>query len=131
MINDTRPKLATTIAGYSQASRTCNRRHVSVYNGSNGRLLFGIVLFCCYITMTCGSKISMWHGKSFKDLLAALPSKHSPHYPQMGYCDLDTDCDWSWNDTHGFKKVKARTSLSRTFPNTDANNSSNGTKIFE
>ncbi|KYN34630.1 ALK tyrosine kinase receptor [Trachymyrmex septentrionalis] len=122
MINDTRPRLATTIAGYSRTSRTCNRRHVSVHNGGNGRLLFGIVLYC-YITVTCGSKISMLHGKNFKE---SAPAKHSSHYPQMGSCDLDTECDWSWNDTHGFKKVKARTSLSRAFPNTDANNSANG-----
>ena len=126
MINDTRPRLATTIAGYSRTSRTCNRRHVSVHNGGSGRLLFGIVLYC-YITVTCGSKISMLHGKNFKE---SAPAKHSSHYPQMGSCDLDTECDWSWNDTHGFKKVKARTSLSRAFPNTDANNSANGTKIL-
>ncbi|XP_018396574.1 PREDICTED: ALK tyrosine kinase receptor [Cyphomyrmex costatus] len=123
MINDTRPRLATTIAGYSQANRTCNRRHMSARN--NGSLLLRIILICYCVTAICGSKTSMLYG-TIKDIQTVLPSKHSPHYPQIGYCDLDTDCDWSWNDTHGFKKVKAQATQSSTYPITDADNSSNG-----
>lgn len=131
MINDTRPRLAITIAGYSQANRTCDRRHVSVHDGGSGGLLLRIVLICCFVTVTCGTK-SMLYGKNFKELLAVLPPKNPPQHSQMGYCDLDTDCDWFWNETQGFKKVKAsRTSSSRFFPTTDASNSSNGTKALD
>lgn len=128
MINDTQPRLAITIAGYSQASRTCDRRHVSIHDGGSGGSLLRMVLICCFVTVTCGTKFSMWHGKSFKELLAVLPSKNSPQHLQIGYCDLDTECNWSWNKTHSFRKVKASRTSSRSFPTTDASNSSNGTK---
>ncbi|XP_012522088.2 ALK tyrosine kinase receptor [Monomorium pharaonis] len=125
MINDARPRLASTIAGYNQTSRTCDRRHVPAYGGSGG-LLLRIVLICCCVTITYSSKFSMWHGKSFKELLADRP-KNSPQHSQMGYCDLDIECDWFWNETHGFKKVKAsRNGLPKSFPTTDASNSPNG-----
>jgi len=130
MINDTQPRLATTIAGYSQASRTCDRRHVSMHDSGSGGFLLRIVLICCCITVTCGSKLNMRHGKNFKEILALIPSKHSSQRSQMGYCDLDIECDWSWNETQGFKKVKALRTSSRSFPATDANNSSNGTKTL-
>ncbi|KAL0123932.1 hypothetical protein PUN28_006035 [Cardiocondyla obscurior] len=73
--------------------------------------------------MTYGSKLSMLYEKSAKELLARKTKNSSP---QMGYCDLETECDWNWNETYGFKKVKARNTTLKTFPNTDSDNSSNG-----
>lgn len=125
MINDTRPRLATSTAGYSRASRTCDRRHVFVQDGGNGGLLLRIVLICCCVTVSCGTKFNMWQGKNFMDRLA-IRSKNAS--PQMGHCDLDIDCDWEWNETQGFKKVKALRTNSRSFPSTDANNSTYGTE---
>lgn len=128
-MNDMQQRLATTVAGYSLASRTCDRRHVSRHDG--GRLLFWIILVCCCCTIVCATsrqleKFSTWYGKNFKELQAIRPRNSAP---QMGYCDLDIDCDWEWTEV--FKKVKAsRTSASRAFPSTDASNSSSGTKIF-
>ncbi|XP_011703178.1 PREDICTED: ALK tyrosine kinase receptor isoform X2 [Wasmannia auropunctata] len=119
MIYDTRPKLAT-VAG--QTRRTCRRRHVSVHDGG---LLLRIILICCFITVTCGSKLRQ--GMNRKDFMGSKSSKYSSQHSQIGYCDLDIECDWSWDESHGFKKVKAsRTNLSRLFPITDANNASNG-----
>lgn len=124
MINDTQPRLATTIAGYSQASRTCERWHVSIRDSNKSRLLLQIVLICCCVTMTCGSKFVTWHSKNLhgtiKELLTSRPKNLSP---QMGFCDLDTDCDWEWNENQGFKKVnaKAASSSSKFAPTTDAN----------
>ncbi|XP_011878033.1 PREDICTED: ALK tyrosine kinase receptor [Vollenhovia emeryi] len=115
MINDTRPRLATTIAGYSQTSRACDRRHVSRHGGGNGGLLLRTILICCCITVIYGLKLDI--GKSFKDL-RALRQKT---FPQRGYCDLDMECDWEWTQSQGFKKVQATALPS--FPHTDADNS--------
>ncbi|KAL6257987.1 hypothetical protein P5V15_011582 [Pogonomyrmex californicus] len=133
MINDTRPRLATTIAGYSQASRTCDRRHVSVHdngngngNGNGGSLLW-IVLLCCCVTITCSTKIG---GVSYRKGINGLKAawlRNPPPLPQMGFCDLEGHCDWFWNDTYGFQKVRAlRSNSLRAFPTTDASNNSNG-----
>jgi len=132
MINNTQPRLATTIAGYSQASRTCERWHVSIRDNNKSRLLL-FVLICCCVTMTCGSKFVTWHNKNLQSTIKELLTTRSKNLsPQMGYCDLDTDCDWEWNENQGFKKVNARAaaSSSKFAPITDANNFTNGTKTL-
>lgn len=126
MINDTRPRLATTIAGYSQASRTCDRWDVSTRDSNKGGLLLRIVLICCCVTVTCGSRFSGWQrGENRAEIESVLKLP-----PQMGYCDFDINCDWEWDE--GFKKVNARIAAtsSKSAPKTDAKNSSNGTKIL-
>ncbi|XP_024885516.1 leukocyte tyrosine kinase receptor [Temnothorax curvispinosus] len=93
-------------------------------NGSNGGSLLRIVVICCCISVT---SCSMWHGKSFKEKLLELRKSPSS---QMGYCDLDTECDWDWSETRGFKKVRARSDVPEPFPRTDANNSAIGNFLW-
>lgn len=103
MIKNTQPELATINTDYSLASRTCGRSHVTVHG--DGRLLIRIILIFCCVVMSCGD---------FKN--------------KIGYCNLDPDCDWSWNQTDGFQKYMAsqHSNLSRFFPITDADKSTKG-----
>ncbi|XP_011256082.1 ALK tyrosine kinase receptor isoform X1 [Camponotus floridanus] len=130
MIRDIRLRLANPTADYNQAICTCGRRHVSIHGGGGGFLLRFFLIFCC-VTITCSHKDKTSRG--IKDLQIALNG--SPRL--MGHCDLETDwsCDWFWQPPSTneqstnpiFKKVtSASGNLSKYFPTSNANNSTNG-----
>jgi len=127
MNRNTRPKLATTNTDYCSKSRTCGRSHVAVYG--DGKSLIRTILILCCVAMTCGdfkNRISR-SIKTLKKMNRSFP----PVTQRIGYCNLDPDCDWSWNQTDGFQKYMAspHSNLSKSFPITDADKSTQGMKI--
>ena len=97
--------------------------------GRRGRgsvFLFKLVLtFCCMVSVYCHQE--QWSSRvprGIKDLQRlVLNAAQSP--PFMGYCDFEETCDWSWNETTGFKLTTppVPTQLG---PTTDASNNRNG-----
>lgn len=115
MISDTRSEVLT--ANFKQASRTVHdwRRKFAL----SGNLLLRIFLGLCYITGTnCDWKERMPRGTNNNMQITSRLS-------QLGYCDLEETCDWSWNQLDSFKKTSPplRNKLG---PNVDASNSTEG-----
>ncbi|XP_067210065.1 ALK tyrosine kinase receptor isoform X2 [Linepithema humile] len=124
MIRNTRPKLATTNTDYCPMIRKCSRSHVSVHG--DGRSLIRTILILCCVAMTCGD----FKNRMSRNIKALQKMNRSspPVTQRIGYCNLDPDCDWSWNQTDGFQKYMAspRSNLSKFFPTTDADKSTRG-----
>lgn len=60
--------------------------------------------------------------ESIRNLHALL---HAAPHTFLGHCDFEVTCDWSWNQTNGFRNVTA-IETSHFGPSTDANNQLNG-----
>ncbi|XP_076675839.1 anaplastic lymphoma kinase isoform X2 [Andrena cerasifolii] len=115
MIRATRSGVST--ANLRQASHTVHdwRRKF----GLTRDLLLRVLLSLCYITGTCCEwKDRMPRGT--KELQIALSRP-----PQSGQCDLEKVCDWSWNQTHRFRRITPSAG-SRHGPTTDASKSERG-----
>ncbi|KAG7206284.1 hypothetical protein KM043_003665 [Ampulex compressa] len=82
-------------------------------------LLLRIVLSLCCLTSTCCDPRERMP-RGIKDLQISLAGA-----PQLGHCDLEKSCDWTWNQTLGFKRTRAPV-RSRHGPTTDANMMENG-----
>ncbi|XP_076635362.1 anaplastic lymphoma kinase isoform X1 [Colletes latitarsis] len=109
MIRATRSGVLT--ANLRQASRTAHKFY--------GCLLLRILLsLCCITNSCCDWRERMTRGT--KDLQNALMRPSQP-----GHCDLEKSCDWSWNQTLGFKRTSP-SARNRYGPKTDASNSKTG-----
>lgn len=128
MIRNIRPKLATTNTDYYPMIRTCSHSHASVHR--DGRSFIRTILILCCVAMTCGD----FKNRMSRSVKTLQKMNRSPPVTnqRIGYCTLDPDCDWSWNQTDGFQKYMAssHSNLSRFFPIMDADNSTKGIKIF-
>lgn len=116
MVRATRSGVST--ANINQASHTeCNWRQRTGLLG--GRILLRIFLSLCYVTGTC-CDLRDRMPRGIKDLQLSFirPS-------QLGHCDLEKTCDWSWNRTLGFRRVTP-SGRSRVGPGTDASDSETG-----
>lgn len=113
MISDTRSEVLT--ANFKQASRTVYdwRRKFAL----SGNLLLRIFLGLCYITGT-----NCDHGK---EKMLRGTNNNMQNRSQLGYCDLEETCDWSWNQLEGFKKTSPSL-RNKLGPNVDASNSTEG-----
>ena len=117
MISDTRSEVLT--ANFKQASRTVHdwRRKFAL----SGNLLLRIFLGLCYITGTnCDWKERMPRGTNNNNM--QITSRLS----QLGYCDLEETCDWSWNDKFQENFKKSLPLRNKLGPNVDASNSTEG-----
>ncbi|XP_017761306.1 PREDICTED: leukocyte tyrosine kinase receptor isoform X2 [Eufriesea mexicana] len=115
MIRATRSELLT--ANFRQASHTVHdwRRKF----GLSGNLLLRFLLGLCYITGTCCD----WKERAprgFSNSQMALS-----RLQQLGQCDLEKICDWTWNHTNGFNKT-THSAQNKYGPTTDASNSTDG-----
>lgn len=127
MIRDTRPTgLLTSTAGHnSRASRasTCDRRRRRRVPSRDGASLLRIVLttLCC-VTVSRGGAADSRNSRmprGIEELQKAMTTT------QLG-CDLERNCDWYWNKTQSFRKVKPDENIGRGFPLTDASYSKRG-----
>ncbi|KOC67358.1 MAM and LDL-receptor class A domain-containing protein C10orf112 [Habropoda laboriosa] len=115
MIRATRSEVLT--ANFRQASHTVHNWRRKFSLGDN--LLLRIFLGLCYITGTCCD----WKGRmprGTNELQVTLSRSL-----QLGHCDLEKTCDWSWDQSVGFKRV-TQPVPDRYGPIADASNSENG-----
>lgn len=93
--------------------------------GSKGSLLLlllRILVGLCYVTSSnCDWKERMPRGTNSLRIAPSRP-------PQLGHCDLEETCDWSWfqNQTVGFKKIAPASMRNKNGPIVDASNSTKG-----
>ncbi|XP_076176518.1 anaplastic lymphoma kinase isoform X2 [Ptiloglossa arizonensis] len=85
----------------------------------NVNLLLRIVVsLCCITGGCCDWRERMVRGNKDLQITLTRPS-------QLGHCDLEESCDWSWNQTLEFNRTTP-SARNKFGPKTDANNSENG-----
>ncbi|XP_053974206.1 ALK tyrosine kinase receptor isoform X2 [Hylaeus volcanicus] len=85
----------------------------------SGNLLLRILLsLCCVTSGYCDWRERMPRGT--KELQIALMRPSLP-----GHCDFEKTCDWSWNQTLGFRRIMP-SGRNKLAPKTDASNSERG-----
>lgn len=117
MVKNTRSGVLT--ANFEQASHTVHNWRRKC--GLKGDLLLRILIGLFYITGTsCDWKERMPRGTN--NLQTALN-----RLTQLGHCDLDETCDWTWDET--FKRTTPSV-RNRYGPTVDASNSTKGKMRF-
>lgn len=89
-------------------------------------LLFIVVLtFHCIVSAVCDKQETNFRvPRGIKELQRFVFNSVQPS-PFTGYCDFEEFCDWSWNETAGFRITSAPADESLG-PKTDASNNKNG-----
>lgn len=110
-------------ASFKQTRHTVHdwRRRFGL-KGSLLLLLLRILVGLCYVTSSnCDWKERMPRGTNSLRIAPSRP-------PQLGHCDLEETCDWSWfqNQTAGFKKIAPASMRNKNGPVVDASNSTKG-----
>ena len=112
-------------ANFKQTRHTVHERRREF--GLKGDLLLRILIFgLCYVASSnCDWKGRMPRGTN------NLQITPSSRLPQLGHCDLEQTCDWSWsqNQTAGFKRTTPASLRNKNGgPTVDASNSIKGTR---
>ncbi|XP_051176144.1 leukocyte tyrosine kinase receptor-like [Leptopilina boulardi] len=89
-------------------------------------LLFIVVLtFYCIVNVVCEKQqTNLRVPRGIKELQRFVFNSVQPS-PFTGYCDFEEFCDWSWNETAGFR-ITAAPADEHLGPMTDASNNKNG-----
>lgn len=104
-------------------------RYYESYMIKRNILLFIVVLtlHCIVSTLCDKQQVNLRETRGIKELQRFVLNSVQPS-TFTGYCDFEEFCDWSWNETAGFR-ITIAPAAKDLGPKTDANNNKNGEYI--